>query len=988
MMKKGTLPALLNSLCLLGLMTTIFPGCANADKVPIEGRIHMHRPAEYFPGHVTPCEDAALEKWIYRLSKSGGIETRISECNDKIEAIEICSATRPPHNFWFRTTKKGEPLKCPDLQTLLSAEWFENKERNQKVNFTPSRTADGKTVLILDSSKLNTKNAWIAGLPESNARTRGKEEKKIILKNLPTVKKDESIQIILRFKGIGEASMSAELKAGKKRVTASLPLEHARRMTEVDSIHVKYQDGSTLDQAEPKIDRGMTNEITVRTLRSELEFKDGLTGQIINNWGFERLSVGNACRVTQSGQALETPDQCASRVRIRAPDYTPIEIALGSREPNTSANNIVSGVLLPEIVEVEVSIPASLEELRPTLSAKGERISLPLAEKLSLGGKEAKLGLGSGIDLKVLEQRTKAFLKVRGKKFILEPEVFKKTVNAASAVCSEEVSADVSLAISGQNVNNGNSGEEFEFVKGLTYEISARPTVEGFSSGNLDYKTAAAGETVTVPVKPDNVTRRFQFFEVDPFCGGDPVGLGEVTFKFGAEQKATDSDGVFEVTRASSSGSVEISLADDFKDKYLLKSDDSLQETIRISEWDGEGEVCDIHRLGLVQRQRPRTFRVAKLDSCSTTSIGGVENVEVSIDGKTGKTDSEGLVKINHDFHAKDIPISLEGDSLMAYDFVLSTDRRAERHQSINLPKWDEGKDKWCKPSLLQIRAARRPGESELPILTLEPLSETGFQKIANLSVNIKDQCGATRAVDAIQKDDGNVVIPAARYTTDDKNITIDLNKDVYYDSPEMTSIDLSASSPIEPIKLRKRTPGVMVLISATSNLSESYSDLVPKITNFLQEEITSNGKVVLAHSNGPEIGGRFTLPRNVTTSEITDHLRILIDPETTPYPLNDLNSASTHLAVFNPGLPNYRNKLFYIVPSDPICRMTPADSVREYAASMDITVFEIKAAKGYRKPVCLSNITDVEHHYISSADDLQARMEMEAVKWRQGVSP
>jgi hypothetical protein len=165
--------------------------------------------------------------------------------------------------------------------------------------------------------------------------------------------------------------------------------------------------------------------------------------------------------------------------------------------------------------------------------------------------------------------------------------------------------------------------------------------------------------------------------------------------------------------------------------------------------------------------------------------------------------------------------------------------------------------------------------------------------------------------------------------------------------------VDVSGDERPKPLHLKRRWPGVLVLLSQTSELGDSMDALVEPLTEFLVEYSRTNPHVVFGYANA----GRVTfvplgMNSNMPETKIRTMLQELaatIDSSTYGIVSKDLAQADRHLSGFNAELLSggYRNKLIYIFPADRALAVSSAEVIERLSGNMEITALEVEPAAG-----------------------------------------
>ncbi len=378
-----------------------------------------------------------------------------------------------------------------------------------------------------------------------------------------------------------------------------------------------------------------------------------------------------------------------------------------------------------------------------------------------------------------------------------------------------------------------------------------------------------------------------------------------------------------------------------------------------------------------------RTFKLIELEACGEAPAGPVAGETLTVGGHAARSAADGTFQVTSSVLPSSTEMKMAPESI--YEIVKSLDLNATRHRRIDLGKWNG--EEACEVSEILLRRKRLNGERPVPILDLGDFTRR-MSSLEHVEVKVRGHCPGQRPR-ALDKgsldigDDGRVFLQPSGYTTMDREVIVSYSSHSEYETFSSV-LSLDSSQRQRPRKLERRLPGVMVVVSATSVLGKVYDQLVDPLVEFLTRETSLNHKVAVARSFGPDFYESIDLPANGKPAAIRQALSsLVIDSESDPDPVQDLSEASETLTTFNDDVEDYQNKLLYIVPSAPICKMIPSKAINRHAETMDVIVFEIRT-EAWRAGVCL-DFPGLTHHYVQPEDLLEI-LTREARRWRYPI--
>ncbi len=640
--------------------------------------------------------------------------------------------------------------------------------------------------------------------------------------------------------------------------------------------------------------------------------------------------------------------------------------------------------LEPSFVNARVEIAEPLRHLNFKLPGNSAPIALEAGQVVSIPEELTRNRRGQvvSIDILVEENPAKARLERIGGQTVLSPNYY-WALDFSSKPCQKsDIVADIHISSGNKatwETKNARNGDRMPFIYGMSHNITI--ISDGFKEHRATDRPASPLENPIrnwkIDLTAENLERDFQIL-VTPRCDNESnEDTTSVLISLGPGRSIEiGNEGRFSVAYPRVTENAQFFLHGMPNKEFLFFETESSVYTI--ADWDQDGDVCGAHKVKLVPREVRRTFRLTELATCDETRKGPVANEWIMFHDEKAKSNDQGELLATGDHKWRSTEIRLASDSI--YEIVKSADLKARRYSKVDIG-W-KGSTICFEPEIL-LRRKMQMGTRQVAILDLSEFSRSP-PTLDNIDMKIQDRCPDHAPRNLAKsflhiKDEGRVVLRPNGYTTMDQAIIVSSQGHKDY---EPFSVALSLDSEQKnPFRLKRRLPGVMLVINATSFLEKSHVALIDPLVDFLTQETNLDNKVVAAHSFGDDFLVPIRLPANGKQQATRKGMNsLVIDKESHPDPIQDLRNAYDTLRAFNSDVSGYRNHLIYIVPSDPTCKIIAPEEVMEYTRMMNITVFEIKT-EDRRSAVCL-NFPGLTHHYVD-ANELSRLLTMEASQWR-----
>ncbi len=897
--------------------------------------------------------------------------------------IRLCTQWEIPDRIGFSLDIAGECLKGKKFRRQLEgARWVAwLGDELAPMNIVKFVNLSGKPVLFLSGDMIGRRESSDQASDQERQPDDTPEQIKhdLIVESLPVKPNaDMDVAVLVGCEGPEVVRLPGKVKAGTNKAVIPLPPDHISTTVTAECRRFAFGENNYFDQSGGGMKGGDPDyTIKLRWKSFGVKFQDGISKKMIKLTDVALAPRMDVCKPTVEGGKIKFLEGC-SRLVAAAPNYRPKEIDLAKKP------GIVT--LEPSSVSAKVEIAEQLKDLKFELAGVPDPIVLTEGQTITVPGDSIRDRKGdvASVDILVEGHPAKARLESRGGQAWLSPS-FHWTIDIRAKPCPQsDMVAIVDLALNADvtwKVEDVRTGDQVPFIYGVGHSIAIR--ADGFKVLNATDSPKGVFREPTrdwkVWLAAEKLSRQFQIVAA-PLCDrNSSKGMqGALIDLYPSRPLAIGDQGIFSLPLPSETEDVKFKLRGATKSGFVFRETES--DSYAVEDWDQDGDVCELQKVELVPREGRRSFKLTELAACSETREGSVVNESVAFRGRTAKSNGQGKLQVFGDLLWNSTEVKMAPDSI--YEIVRDVALNATRRSAVDLGKWSS--PKVCGEEEILLRRKKQAGARQVPILDLGEFSPT-LSSLEHVDVRIRNRCPGHTPRDLKKdllgiEDDGRVVLRPSSYTTMDREVIVSSRGYEEYE-PFSRALPLDSDQQQNPIRLNRRLPGVMLVVSATSTLEKAYFELINPLVDFLVEETELNSKVAVARSFGRDFYEPIELSASGKQEAIRKGLSSLtIDSGANPDPVQDLSNAQEALLEFNDDVAGYRNRLFYIVPSATDCGLIRPEEIEEYLKAMDVTVVEIWT-EAWRAGVCL-NVPGLTHHYVKP-EEFPGLLTSEAQEWR-----